>query len=107
LRENLIDGMEQVDIFDILPTSVRSCISAFISLRQLNSLSIMPSQHQLTGKGTEKLVVTSHHAENQVIRFDDIAAETRMEVADQPKEQVQMASAIRWRYAEQGRSVRT
>ncbi|KAJ8119846.1 hypothetical protein ONZ43_g3293 [Nemania bipapillata] len=74
-------------------------------MRRLTSLSITSLQHQLTGQATEKLVVTSHHEENQVIQLDDMTAEADMEVVEQPQEQAQMASDIRWRYAEQGMNI--
>ncbi|KAI0100615.1 hypothetical protein GGR51DRAFT_563949 [Nemania sp. FL0031] len=98
--------MEQGDVFDILPTSVRSRISAFKSLRRSNFLSITSSRHQLTGgQETEKLVVTSRHEENQILQVHNTASEVKMEVASQREEETQMDSAIRWRYAEQGMNI--
>ncbi|KAI1133103.1 hypothetical protein F5Y10DRAFT_229393 [Nemania abortiva] len=96
--------MDRGDVFDMLPTSVRSRISAFRS--RSNCFSITSSRHQLTGgQGTEKLVVTSRHEENQVVQVHDTTAEVEMEIANQRTEATQIASAIRWRYAEQGMNI--
>ncbi|GAW20165.1 hypothetical protein ANO14919_096620 [Xylariales sp. No.14919] len=91
-------------VFDMLPMSVRSRISALKFLRRSNSLSILSPQRPLTGQDLEGLVVTSHE-ENQVVRVDATAVEAGVPVPMQHQEQVLAASGIRWRYAEQGMNI--
>ncbi|KAI0457632.1 hypothetical protein F5B21DRAFT_512623 [Xylaria acuta] len=96
--------MDQGDVpmaFDLLPASVRSGISAFQSLRRSDRLSIISLRRRLTGQGTEELVVTSRQ-EDQVAQMYKTAVDPGMQVATQHNEQAQMASGIRWKYAEQG-----
>ncbi|KAI1201638.1 hypothetical protein F5X97DRAFT_320037 [Nemania serpens] len=94
--------MDQGDVFDMLPTSIRSRIPAFKSLRRSNYLSTTTSRRELTEKGTENLVVTSRLEENEVVQLNDMAAGAEVQVTTQRKEQTRVsASGIQWRYAEQ------
>ncbi|KAJ2989249.1 hypothetical protein NUW58_g3566 [Xylaria curta] len=88
--------MDHVPVaFDMLPASVRSGISALKFLRRSDSLSIV---------STEEMVVTSHR-ENRISQVYKAADEPRTQVATRRNEQAEMASGVRWRYAEQGMNI--
>ncbi len=93
--------MDQMDVFDMLLTSVRSRMSAFKSLR----LSTMSSRRHLTGQGVEELVVTNYE-EDQAVQVDGKPAGAEMPTPTQRKEQALITSGVRWKYAEQGMSFR-
>ncbi|GAP82465.1 hypothetical protein SAMD00023353_0100150 [Rosellinia necatrix] len=100
--------MDQGDVLDILPTSVRSRIWAFRFLRFDRSSTSSSSRRHSAGKGcSEELVVTSRQ-ENEVVQVaaSTIAeAETGAKAASRRKAQGAAASGIHWRYAEQGTSI--
>ncbi|KAI8633343.1 hypothetical protein F5Y19DRAFT_471616 [Xylariaceae sp. FL1651] len=96
--------MEQQDVsmvFSMLPTSVQSRIPPFKSLRRSASLSILSSRRRSTGDSVGDEMVIPRNDENQTVQLDPpVEARTRPNV--QRKQQKEMTSGVRWRYAEQG-----
>ncbi|KAI0403923.1 hypothetical protein F4802DRAFT_266263 [Xylaria palmicola] len=91
-------------VLDMLPTSVRSGISAFASLRRSDCTSTTSSRRRVMAQAAEELVITRRE-ESRVAQVYQTASEAEIQVATPRQGRARVSSGIRWRYADQGMNI--